>query len=236
MKRTLGAIALALLLTSCGGDQQIDAVRTLRDSATAMAQLKTASATLKIVKGTITIQGFTLVSARTAVRLPRDSDTVYTVKQQGVTIGLEVVIAGDRVFLHVPFSTFQEVKGAEASAFPDMARLFDSTTGLPAVIPAGSNPRYIATDKIDGQSAYQITTRYSPEQVRSLLSKLDSTGPVAATLWVDTSNHLVRKAVLSGPFGDGGADASVEVNITGFNGAVAITSPSLPPPSSTPSP
>src|SRR6266700_898615 len=57
VKRTLVAIALALLLTSCGGDQQVDAARTLRDAATAMTQLKTASATLKIVKGTMTIQG-----------------------------------------------------------------------------------------------------------------------------------------------------------------------------------
>lgn len=236
MNRTLGALSVALLLASCSGEQQVDPARTLRDAATAMAQLKTASATLKIVKGTITIQGFKLVSARASVRLPADSDTVYTVKQQGVTIGIEVVIAGGRVFLHVPFSTFQEVKGVEASAFPDMARLFDSTTGLPAVIPAGSNPRYVSTDKIAGQSAYQITTSYSPELVRSLLSKLDSTGPVAATLWVDTSNHFVHKAVLSGAFGDGGADAGVEVDITGFNAAVAITSPSIPVPSSPPSP
>lgn len=235
MRRTLGAIGVLLLLASCS-NQQVDAGKTLRDGAAAMAKLKTASATLKITKGTISIQGFTLVSAQTSVRLPNDSDTVYKVKQQGVTIGLEVVITGGRVYLHVPFSTFQEVPGADASQFPDMARLFDATTGLPAVIPAGSNPRYVATDKVDGSDSYQIATSYSPDQVRSLLAKLNSSGPVDAKVWVDASNHLIRKAALTGAFGDGGTDASVEVDITGFNGAVAITSPAIPSPSSSPSP
>jgi hypothetical protein len=32
--------------------------------------------------------------------------------------------------------------------------------------------------------------------------------------------------VLDGAFGDGGKEAAVEVDITGFNGAVVITSPS----------
>ncbi len=226
MRRIFTAMAVALMLAACGERQPtVDAAKVLRDGAAAMAQLKTVSATLKLTKGTISIQGFTLVSAKTAVRLPSDSDTVYTVKQQDVTIGLEVVIAGGHVYLHVPFSTFQELTGAQASAFPDMAKLFDSTTGLPAVIPTGSTPKYMSTDQLDGKSAYQVSATYTPEQVHGLLAELNSSGPVAAKVWVDATDHLIKKAVLDGAFGDGGKPASVEVDITGFNGAVNITSP-----------
>lgn len=226
MRRTLGAAVVALLLSACGGGEQVDAAKVLRDGAVAMSKLKTVSATLKLTKGTVSLQGFSLVSARTAVRLPADSDTIYTVKQQGVTIGLEVVIAGGHVYLHVPFSNLQEVTGPEAAAFPDMARLFDSRTGLPAVIPAGSSPKYVSTDQVAGASAYQVSTTYTPEQVRGLLAQLNSSGPVAARVWVDTTNHLIRKAVLAGAFGDGGLDAAVQVDISGFDSAVTITSPS----------
>jgi len=226
MKRLTACLA-AVVLVACGGDAAPpDAARILRDGAAAMAQLKTVSATLKLTKGTITLQGFTLVSARTSVRLPADSDTVYTVKQQDVTIGLEVVIAGGHVYLHVPFSTFQELPGSQASAFPDMARLFDPSTGLPAVIPAGTAPKYVSTDQLDGKTAYQVSTTYTPEQVHSLLAELSSSGTVAARVWVGVSDHLIRKAVLDGPFGDLGHEAAVEVDITNFNGAVSITSPS----------
>lgn len=226
MTRILGAAAAVLLLGACGGGEQVDAAKVLRDGAAAMGKLSTVSATLKLTKGTVSLQGFTLVSARTAVRLPADSDTIYTVKQQGVTIGLEVVIAGGHVYLHVPFSNLQEVTGPEAAAFPDMAKLFDSRTGLPAVIPAGLNPRYVSTDQVAGASTYQVSTSYTPEQIRGLLAQLNSTGPVGAKVWVDVSGHQIRKAVLTGAFGDGGLDATVQVDITGFDAPVTITSPS----------
>jgi len=226
VRRTLGAAVVALLLSACGGGEQVDAAKVLRDGAVAMSKLKTVSAALKLTKGTVSLQGFSLVSARTAVRLPADSDTIYTVKQQGVTIGLEVVIAGGHVYLHVPFSNLQEVTGPDAAAFPDMARLFDSRTGLPAVIPAGSSPKYVSTDQVASASAYQVSTTYTPEQVRGLLAQLNSSGPVAARVWVDTTNHLIRTPVLAGAFGDGGLDATVQVDISGFDSAVTITSPS----------
>jgi hypothetical protein len=191
-----------------------------------MAQARTVSATLKMTKGTVSLQGFALVGAKTVVRLPADSDTTYTVKQQDVSFSLEVVITGGHVYLHLPLSPMQEASAAEAAVFPDMARLFDGATGLPAVVPQGSRPRYVSTDQVAGQSAYQIATTYSPDQVRGLLAQLSSNGPVAARVWVDAGDHEIHKAVLDGLFGDNGKEAAVEVDITAFDAAVVITSPS----------
>jgi len=230
----MASVTAAFLLASCGGNQApaVDAAKVLRDGGAAMRQLKTVSATLKLTKGTITLQGFALVSAKTAVRLPTDSDTTYTVKQQDITFAVQVVIAGAHVYVKLPFSTFQEAPPTQAAAFPDMAKLFDSTTGLPVVIPAGATPKYASTDQVDDTSAYRISTSYSADQVHGLLSELSSSGPVSASVWVDVSDHLIRKAVLDGAFGDGGTRAVVEVDITGFNSPVSITSP--PPPTPTP--
>ena len=106
-----------------------------------------------------------------------------------------------------------------------MAKLFDSSSGLPAVIPEGLSPKYVSTDQVAGKSAYQISTTYTADQVRGLLAELNSTGPVDARVWVDTSNRLIHKALLTGAFGDGGLQATVEVDITGFDSAVIIPSP-----------
>jgi len=51
---------------------------------------------------------------------------------------------------------------------------------------------------------------------------------VDATIWIGGSDHLIRKAVLSGPFGDNGTTSSVEVDLSGFNGSVVIATPALP--------
>lgn len=225
MRRFLALTLLAL--AACGGNTSPgDANKILRDSAHAMANVRTVSATLKLTKGVVSIKGFTLVSARTSVRMPTDSDTVYTVKQQDVSFALEIVIAGGHVYEHIPFTPFREVTGAEAQAFPDMARLFDATNGLPAVIPSGTQTRYVASEQLDGKTVDHVSTQYTSDQVRGLLAYLSSSGPVMADIWVRGSDHLIPKAVLAGAFGDAGKDAAVEVDITNFNGTVSITSPS----------
>jgi hypothetical protein len=227
LKSVLLAVALAAVSGACtlGAQPAPDAAKVLRDSASAMAGLKTANANLKLTKGTITIEGFSLVSAKTSVRLPTDSDTIYTVKQEDVSFGLEVVMVGGHTYLHIPFSPMTEISGAQAAEFPNMAKLFDPATGLPAVIPQGKDPKYVSTEQVAGTDCYQISTSYTAEQVRSMVSALNSNGPVAARVWAGTSDHYIRKATLEGAFGDNGGDASVEVDISNFNGSVTITSP-----------
>ncbi len=228
MKRRLLAATATLLLTACSAGPSpapVDAAKALRDGAGAMARLHSVSATLHFTKGALTFQGFTLVSARTSVSMPSDSDTVYTVKEQDISISLEVVIAGGKVYLRVPFSTFREVTGAEATKLPDLAKLFDPATGLPAMLPQGKNPAVVSTDQVDGRDAYQVKTSYTADQVHSLLAQLSSAALVNARIWVDTSDHLIHKAVLDGAFADGGKEASLEVDMTGFDAPVTISSP-----------
>lgn len=214
-----------VLIAACGGLQPEDPGLALKQGGAATAQLKTVTATLKFTKGTISFQGFTLVKAKAVVKLPSDSDTTYTVRQQDLQIGLEVVISGGHVYLHLPFSPFSEVTGKPAADIPDVAKLFDPTTGLPSVIPGGRNARYIGVDKVDDVDSYKVEATYSADQVRGMLPQLNSSGDVDAIIWVGGSDHFIRKAILSGPFGDNGSASSVEVDMAGFNAAVSIATP-----------
>lgn len=224
MRRSLGVFCAAVVLAACGGGghPSVDAGKTLRAGAAAIASLKTVNATLKLTKGVLTFEGFALVSARTAVRLPADSDTVYTVKQQDITFELEVVFNDSGVYLKLPFSAYQ---ATPRGTFPDMARLFDPSVGLPAIIPAGSKPSYVGSGTVDGVSADEISTTFTPQQIHAMLSTLNSAGDVTARIWVDAGDKLIRKAQLVGDFGDGGKAATVEVDLSGFNSAVVIASP-----------
>ncbi len=219
-----GALALAVL-AACGGLQPEDPGQALRDGGAAMAKLKSVHANLKFTKGTVSFRGFALVTAKTGVRLPADSDTTYTVRQQDVQIALEVIIAGGHVYLHLPFSGYNELTGADAAEIPDLAKLFDAKTGLPAVIPAGRSPKYLAVEQIDSVDSHKVEATYTTSQIHSMLPQLNSSGDVDAVIWVGGSDHLIRKAVLSGPFGDNGVASSVEVDLSGFDAAVTIATP-----------
>jgi len=131
------------------------------------------------------------------------------------------------VYLHLPFSGYNELTGADAVDIPDLAKLFDATTGLPAVIPAGRSSKYLGAERVDGVYSHKVQATYSASQVHSMLPQLSSSGDVDAVIWIGGSDHLIRKAVLSGPFGDNGAASSVEVDLAGFNGSVVIATPAL---------
>ncbi len=231
MKTRLGSVCafalVVVLLAACGGLQPEDPAQALREGGGAMANLKTVSATLKFTKGSVSFRGFALVSAKAAVRLPTDSDTTYTVRQKDVQIALEVIISGGRVYLHLPFSGYNELTGTEAADIPDLAKLFDATNGLPAVIPAGRNAKYLTAEQIDGVDSHKVEVTYTAAQIHGMLPQLTSSGDVDALIWIGGSDHLIRKAVLSGPFGDNGTASAVEVDLSGFNGAVAITTPAV---------
>jgi hypothetical protein len=217
-----------MLLAACGNSPPEDPAIALRGGGAAMAKLKTVHANLKFTKGTVTFRGFALVAARAAVRLPGDSDATYTVRQQDVQIALEVIIAGGHVYLHLPFSGYNELTGADAADIPDLAKLFDAKTGLPAVIPAGRNPRNLGAEKVDGVDSNKVEATYDASQIHSMLAQLNSLGDVDAVFWIGGSDHLIRKAVLSGLFGDNGTPSSVEVDLSGFNGSVTIPTPPVP--------
>ena len=218
---------VTVVLAACGGLQPEDPSQALRDGGAAMAKVKTVHANLKFTKGTVSFRGFTLVAAKTAVRLPADSDTTYTVRQKDVQLALEVIISGGRVYLHLPFAGYNEISGAGAADIPDLAKLFDATSGLPAVIPAGRSPKYIAVEQVDGVDSHKVEATYTTTQIHSMLPQLTSSGDVDAVIWVGGTDHLIRKAVLSGPFGDNGAASSVEVDLSGFDAAVTIATPAI---------
>jgi len=223
--RGASLVAVVALLTGCGGLQPEDPGLALKQGASAIAGLKTVTATLKVTKGTISFQGFALVSATAAIRLPDVSDTVYLVREQDLQIGLEVVIIEGHVFLKPPLLRFEALTAEQATDIPDLARLFDTQTGLPVVIPQGRSPKYLGAETIDNVDSHRVGATYTGEQVKGMLAQLSAQGDVAAVIWVGGSDHYIRKAVLTGKFGDNGADATVEVDLKGFNGSVTIASP-----------
>jgi hypothetical protein len=136
-----------------------------------------------------------------------------------------VIITGGHVYLRPPFSSFTELTGADAGLIPDLAKLFEAQGGLPAIIPAGLKPKYLGADKVGDVDSHKVEATYTASQIHSMLPQLNSSGDVDAVLWIGGSDHLIRKAVLSGLFGDNGTPSSVEVDLSGFNSTVTIPTP-----------
>ncbi len=222
------APALAALVLACGGGGGLkpgDPAQLLTQAGSAILSVHTLAADLKFSQGAVMFQGFALSSAEARVSLPSDSDATYKVRQGDLLVAIGVILVGGRTFLRPPFGVYGELTPAQAKDIPDLARLFDPQRALPAVVPAGRDPRYLGADRIDGVDCHRLEAVYSAVQVHQLLDQLNSAGDVTATIWVGGSDHLIRKARLAGPFGDAGKAATVEVHLHDFNQPVSIAPP-----------
>src|SRR5215467_6774701 len=224
-----GALLLAGLVLACSGPASSAApnpTAVLRQAGQAMGTLHSVAADVKFGPG-IVIQGLTLSSASTKVAVPGESDTVIKVKQGDFLVDLRVVTTGGHIYLRLPFSEFTEVTPEQAKELPDLSQLFDPKSGLPAVLPAGTNTRYLGTEQIAGVDTDKVSTTYSADQVSQLLGgSVKPAGDVRATIWVGRSDHYVRRVNLNGPLLEAGKSVQVAVDLHDFNQPVTITTPS----------
>jgi len=147
------APALAALVLACGGGGGLkpgDPAQLLTQAGSAILSVHTLAADLKFSQGAVMFQGFALSSAEARVSLPSDSDATYKVRQGDLLVAIGVILVGGRTFLRPPFGVYGELTPAQAKDIPDLARLFDPQRALPAVVPAGRDPRYLGADRIDG--------------------------------------------------------------------------------------
>ena len=223
------ALLLAGLVLACSGPASPpapDATTVLRQAGQAMGGLHSVAADVKFGSG-IVVSGLTLSSATTKVQLPDQSDTVIKVKQGDFLVDLRVVTSGGHTYLKLPFSQFTEVTRAQAGEVPDLLQLFDSKSGLPAALPAGTGTRYLGTERLTGVDTDKVSTTYSADQVGQLLGGVvKPAGDVKATIWVGRSDHYVRRVNLNGPLLQAGKDVLVVVDLHDFNRPVTITTPS----------
>src|SRR5579875_261438 len=203
--RHLAAALAVLILTACSGPAPStpDPAQVLRATGRALAGLRTLSADISFGPG-IVIQGLTLSSASSRIRLPDASDTTFKVRQGDFLVDLRVITLDGHVFLRLPFSTFTELPASEASRVPDVSRLFDPRTGLPAVLARGAHPRYLGTARVGDQDC---------DQVGGLLGGITPAGEVTATVWAGRRDHLPRRVVLSGPLLGRGGSQRVQADL-----------------------
>ncbi len=225
--RCLVAMLVALALAACSGPTTSSSpspVQVLRATGRALASLHTLSADISFGPG-IVLQGLTLTSATSRIRLPDASDTTFKVRQGDFLVDLRVITLDGHVYLRLPFSTFTELPPSETSQVPDLSRAFDPQTGLPAILAQGAHPRYLGLAHLDNQDCDQVSASYTAAQLGSLLGGRTATGEVRVTLWVARSDHLPRRVALSGPLLGRGGSQRLQADLHGFNQPVAISPP-----------
>jgi hypothetical protein len=231
--RAIHAAALAavlalfgLIAAACSGPSPAppDPAALLRQSSTAMSSVHSLSADVKFGPGLV-YQGFTLATAQTQISLPSASDTTLKIKQQDFLVDLRIVTVDGHVFVKVPFGKFSEVTAQQAAQLPDLASMFDSKKGLPALLATGRSPSYLGTEKVGSTDCDKVEATYSADQVAALITGLKPAGDIRATLWIGRSDHRLYRTMLSGALFEAGKVTSVDITMHDYDAPVTVVRP-----------
>src|SRR5437879_1936240 len=220
---------LGTLMVACSGPGSQapppSPTKILADAGQATSTVRSVTADVKFSGAKVQVQGLTLTSASSKLRLPGDSDTTFKVQQGDIPIDLRVVTTGGRIFIRLPFSPFVELTGQQASEIPDVCQLFDAGTGLRALLRGGASSSYQASEQVGAVDCYTVAPTHAAALVGGLFGgRLTPQGDVHAVAWAGRSDHLVRRTVLSGKLTSAGV-TKVEVDLHDFNRPVVITAP-----------
>jgi hypothetical protein len=225
----LGSLLLVFGLAGCAfGSSNPDGQSVLRSAGQALASVHSVSADVKFGPG-IAVQGLTLSSATAKIAVPASSDAIFKVRQGDFLVDVRVVTVGGAGYIQLPFSKFTQLTAAQSAELPNLAMLFDPTHGLPVVMASGSAARWEASEKMGGVDSDRVSAVYSPDQIGSVLasSAARPAASVKAVWWVGSSDHLVRRVVLTGPLLGPAKDVSVDITLHDFNAPVTIVAPAV---------
>lgn len=175
------AMALALALPACGGDEPLPDARQLLDrSADTMAEVRSLEFDLQV-------EGQTgALSVRSASGLitadGEASGSVFI--EQGSLVEYRVVIADGDYYIRGPTGGFQKVPTFLAEDLYDPSVFLDPDLGLAALLRDVEDPVTVAAEQVEGRDTYKVEGRVATDLLAPLLPLAEGQARVPAELWI----------------------------------------------------
>lgn len=216
-------LALALLVSGCGGDDGGDArsanarLTDARDALEKTDAVTLALSTPKLPQG---VQGV-LKASGTGTSAPAFKGQI-TVVQSGLSVDVPVVAVDGEVYVKF-IGRWTTIDPAKYSA-PDPASLFGSSGGITKLL-SGLSDVEAGKDVRDGKQVLSTVTATVPgTAVASIIPSADTSEGFDTTFTLDDRDRL-QKAVVTGPFYGDADDATYTLRFSGYGKSIPISAP-----------
>lgn len=222
-------LAALLAVAGCGNAQaqlQSDVAKVLEAAARSTAAVQSVQLDFKFGPG-FQIGGIDMVSAVGKFKAPTDSDIVAKASTGQAFVEPELLTVGGKIHIKLfQLQAFREVPASEAQQYPSVARLLDKDHGLAPSIARGRNAKLAGTEQVDGADCDKVEATYGPAELNQALAPVHLSNDIQVFLWIDRSDHFVRKVRFEGQLFTAGQRTFVEAHLHDFNRPVDIPSPS----------
>ena len=158
---------------------------------------------------------------------PPDLHARVNLKEGAILLEVEVVFAGDQVFLKSFTGGWQQLTDAQVGEFFDARTLFDPTNGLFAAMRDTTSATRGNSEKVAGHDTYPVDGKVSAARMHQLLTLIRDQGTYRATYWIESPGSNLWRARLTGNLLDASQAATITFDFSNHDHPVSVTPPPL---------
>ena len=217
-------LLVAPILAGCGGGGSGESAAALLSRA--KTTLDTAQ-TVHFVLGSSNAptSGTALVGGEGDFARPSSFKGTLKVQTGGNTVDLKAISAQGTVYVQLPFVQSYTVVDPAQFGLGDPGALLDPDTGISQLLAKAQNAEVGDEKRVNGEVVREVTADLPGDLVQRLLTSKDPSKPVQARFSVASDSGQLRRAELTGPFFEAGAEATYTIELSNFGADVSITAP-----------
>ncbi|MFF5296016.1 LppX_LprAFG lipoprotein [Paractinoplanes globisporus] len=224
----LAALTALAAVTSCtsSDDKKDDSTASLPDGATLLKDSATAMGEIKTAKFLITadgaISGLSLRRAEGTLTREGDAEGTAQIEQAGTNVDLTFVIVGDKIYIKGPTGGYQELPLSLAATVYDPSAILDPDKGIAKVLSTATGAKTEAAEAVDGTDAWRVAMTANGADLATIIPGVS--GDVPGKVWIGQQDKRLHKAVFTLP-AEGGATGTVTVTFQEFDAPATIKAP-----------
>ncbi|MFF5233805.1 LppX_LprAFG lipoprotein [Dactylosporangium sp. NPDC000521] len=192
----------------------------LKESATAMGGITSAKF---LITADGTIAGVALKRADGVLTKEGNAQGTAQVEQMGATVDMAFTIVGQTMWLKGPTGDYQHLPLALAASVYDPSAILSPDRGIAKVLGTATNGKTEATESVDGQESYRVSTDNSSQTLANVVPGV--TGSVPGRFWIAKDGKKLLKAAFTLPAVGEAKGGTVTITFKEFDAPVTIAPP-----------
>lgn len=218
----LAVLVLVMGLAGCGGPEDLQPQQVIEKAAPAIQAANSFHFTMETAKPSKPISGIFINKADGDVAKPDKLTGDLNASIAGIPINAKVVIDGKGQYWTDPMSGQWTAIPAEFN----VAQFFDPAKGITDILGSVKNLQGDGKESIDGTDSYRLKGQVPAASLKALSGEVTSTGDITTTLWIGSSDFLLRRVRLEGAFtSEEPADIVRTIEFKDYNKPVTVETP-----------
>jgi hypothetical protein len=203
----VAAVAVSAILSACSDAPAAEAPTPAERLAEAKGVLDASpSVSVELTGADLPTAGTVLVSGTGVAAHPSSFEGELRIAQSGLAATVPLVSVDGTVWAQLPFTTTYAEVDPSSFGVGDPGRLIDVEAGVSGLLTTDLDPDDLGEVRVGGDVLEEYGAELPGSVVGSLLTIADPAATVTARFALDPGTAELRRAVLTGPFYDGGGD------------------------------